>query len=155
MGAEKLSLLELRVIQAQAVVPVIKAMAEKIGLDEAKAVVQKVNEEASRDYGRQKAAELGKNSMADLAAEVSTWGQGGSLEEEPVEKTDRVYAFNVTRCRYAEEYQRLGLGEFGQCLSCCRDEPFAEGFNPKIKFTRTKTIMAGDPICDFRYELID
>jgi hypothetical protein len=30
-----------------------------------------------------------------------------------------------------------------------------KGFNPKIKFKRTQTIMEGAPYCDFRYTLED
>ncbi|MCF8076819.1 MAG: L-2-amino-thiazoline-4-carboxylic acid hydrolase [Desulfotignum sp.] len=48
-------------------------------------------------------------------------------------------------CRYAEKYRELGVAEFGHCLSCCRDEPFAEGFNSKIRFERSQTIMEGAP----------
>ena len=51
--------------------------------------------------------------------------------------------------------KQVGLREFGYCLSCCRDNPFVEGFNPKIKFKRTQTIMEGAPYCDFRYTLED
>ena len=34
------------------------------------------------------------------------------------------------------------------------DAALIVGFNPKIKFTRTQTIMSGAPYCDFRYELM-
>ncbi|WP_024336232.1 L-2-amino-thiazoline-4-carboxylic acid hydrolase [Desulfotignum balticum] len=56
-------------------------------------------------------------------------------------------------CRYAEKYRELGVAEFGHCLSCCRDEPFAEGFNSKIRFERSQTIMEGTPFCDFNFFL--
>jgi len=62
--------------------------------------------------------------------------------------------FNVTRCRYAEMYKELGVQEYGALLSCGRDAALIVGFNPKIKFTRTQTIMSGAPYCDFRYELM-
>jgi hypothetical protein len=50
-------------------------------------------------------------------------------------------------------YKELGIGELGALLSCGRDAALIVGFNPKIKFTRTQTIMEGAPFCDFRYEL--
>ena len=45
----------------------------------------------------------------------------------------------------------MGLGEIGHLLSCERDGAFCEGFDPKIKLTRTQTIMGGAKVCDFRY----
>ncbi len=36
---------------------------------------------------------------------------------------------------------------------CARDYALFEGFNPKIKFSRTQTIMEGAKFCDFRFEV--
>ncbi|UCD78915.1 MAG: L-2-amino-thiazoline-4-carboxylic acid hydrolase [Desulfobacterales bacterium] len=155
MTRAKISLIEQRVIEAQAIVPLIIAFGEKVGLEQAIAIVQRNNEETSREYGRRCAANLGSNSMSDLISEVASWGEGGVLEEVVLERDERTYAFNVTGCLYAERYDALGVREFGYCLSCCRDNPFVEGFNPKIKFKRTQTIMEGAPYCDFRYTLED
>jgi len=47
----------------------------------------------------------------------------------------------------------MGIKDLGFCLSCCRDEAFARGFNPLIKLVRTQTIMEGGPVCDFRFEM--
>lgn len=153
MAIEDIHLIDRRVIEAQAVVPLIQAFARIVGLDQAKEVLQKLNEETSREYGRSLAAGLEAVGIKELAQELAAWGEGGVLEEEVLELTDTVYAFNVTRCQYAEKYKALGFGELGTCLSCCRDEPFVEGFNPEIKFSRTGTIMEGAEVCDFRYEL--
>ncbi len=62
-------------------------------------------------------------------------------------------SYNATRCRYAELYQSLGLTELGRILSCSRDEPLLEGFNPQISFVRSQTILEGAPFCDFRLVL--
>ncbi|THB75192.1 MAG: 2-amino-thiazoline-4-carboxylic acid hydrolase [Desulfobacteraceae bacterium] len=149
----KIDLIEQRVIEACALVPVIRAFGEKIGIDAAKALVQKTHEASSHQYGAACAEQLGSNSMADLAQIVRGWANGGALEEEIIELTSRTYAFNVVRCRYAERYHELGLGEFGYCLSCCRDEPFVKGFNKNIRFQRDQTIMEGASHCDFRFTL--
>ncbi len=149
----KVDLIEQRVIEACALVPVIKAFGEQIGIDAAKAVVQKTHEELSRNYGEVCAKERGSNSMADLAEIVSDWAKGGALKEEIIELTQSSYVFNVIKCRYAEHYRKLGMEEFGYCLSCCRDEPFAQGFNKKIRFERHQTIMQGALHCDFRFIL--
>ncbi|MCP4899587.1 MAG: L-2-amino-thiazoline-4-carboxylic acid hydrolase, partial [bacterium] len=45
--------------------------------------------------------------------------------------------------------------EYGVGFSCCRDEPHARGFNPRLRLERTKTLMEGADHCDFRYSLED
>jgi hypothetical protein len=153
MDANKVDFIEQRVIEACALVPVIKAFGEKIGIDSAKALVQKTHEDMSRIYGEACAKERGRNNIAVLAEIVNGWAKGGALEEEIIEFSETSYAFNVTKCMYAERYRQLGMEEFGYCLSCCRDEPFAQGFNADIRFERNQTIMEGAPHCDFRFTL--
>jgi hypothetical protein len=72
---------------------------------------------------------------------------------EVLEQSENSFSFNVTRCRYAELYQALGIAELGAILSCNRDFSLIEGFNPDIHLTRTQTIMEGAAFCDFRYHL--
>ena len=67
------------------------------------------------------------------------------------ESSDTQLSFNVTRCRYAEMYKQMGLGDIGDLLSGQRDGTFCEGYDPKLKLTRTQTIMKGASHCDFRY----
>ena len=68
------------------------------------------------------------------------------LEDNPNRLSD-----NVTRCRYAEMYRDMGLGEIGHLLSCNRDGTFCEGYDSRIRFVRTQTLMQGASHCDFRY----
>jgi hypothetical protein len=79
------------------------------------------------------------------------WRKNNALEIEILELNEEHYDFNVTRCRYAEMYRSLGLGELGAVLSCNRDYSLVEGFNPEIKLERAQTIMKGAPCCTFRY----
>lgn len=77
MSDQPVNLIDQRVIEANALVPAIRAFGEKIGLEGAKAVVQKTHENASRAYGRICAEEMGSNTLADLAEVVSSWAKGG------------------------------------------------------------------------------
>lgn len=153
MTIETLTLIERRVIEACALVPVIKSFGDKIGIEAAKQIIQETHENESRAYGEACAAERNSYRMADLVEVVSSWAKGGALEEEIIEQTDTSYVFKVTQCMYANRYRDLGLDEFGYCLSCCRDEPFSQGFNPDIKFERHQTIMEGAEYCDFKFIL--
>lgn len=150
MGSNKKSIIELREIEALIAVPLIKGYIKELGRERAIYVATKAIQEKSWEAGRQAAEELGSNTMSDLVRIMSSWTEGGALKEEILEQTDKTYFFNVTYCRYAEKYDEIGIKEFGYCLSCCRDKPFIEGFNPNIKFKRTQTIMEDSPYCDFR-----
>ncbi len=147
----ELTLLEKRIIVAEALAPVMKAFIEELGFEKVRDTLAKANREASRQYGRELATTLGSATIADLVRELRAWGTDDALEEEILEQTETTYFFNVTRCRFAEEYEKLGVRNLGVALSCCRDFGFIEGFNPKIKLVRTQTIMEGAARCDFRY----
>jgi hypothetical protein len=79
------------------------------------------------------------------------WTKDDALTIEVIDEAPGVLDFNVKRCRYAETYRAMGLGEIGDILSCNRDGAFCEGYDPRIKLTRTQTIMGGASHCDFRY----
>jgi hypothetical protein len=98
-----------------------------------------------------KQAPDGRTSMRDFIALYDLWTADGALEIDVLEASETTFNFNVTRCRYAEMYKELGLGEIGHLLSCNRDGTFCEGYDPNIILQRDQTIMAGAPCCTFRY----
>ena len=79
------------------------------------------------------------------------WTRGGALETTTRESGEKSFGFDVTRCRYQEMYRQMGLGDIGHLLSCQRDAAFCEGYDPKLKLTRTQTLAEGASHCDFRY----
>jgi hypothetical protein len=141
--------------EALAIAPLIMAVSQRIGRDETLAILQEVNQQEAFQRGRRQAEEMGRNGIEELVDDVAGWGRGGVWEMDVLEQTPTTYFFNVTRCPYYEKYKELGLEQFGVEFSCCRDEPFARGFNPQLRLERTKTIMEGDDHCDFRYYLGD
>ena len=108
-----------------------------------------------------KLARAGASAMAQAAggapgldgfrAIFPAWTADDALEIEVVQSTPTAFDFNVHRCRYAEMYRAMGLAELGGLLSCNRDGAFCEGFDAKLKLTRTQTLMQGATHCDFRY----
>ncbi len=149
-----ISRLEKRAIEALAIAPVIGEFSKIVGAKEALAVLRDINQREAYERGRNMAKVGQGNSIEILAKDVTTWGEGGGWEMNVLEKTPTTYFFNVTRCPYYDKYRELGLEEFGVELSCCRDEPFAKGLDPRLKLVRTTTIMEGGDLCDFRYHLL-
>lgn len=148
-----LNRIEKRAIEASAVASVIQAVAQRIGKDEAIAILQEVNEKEAFQRGLLLRNQLGSTGISELVEDVATWGIGGVLEMEVLEKTHETYHFNITRCPYYEKYSEQELTEYGVALSCCRDKPFARGFHPQLTLERSQTIMEGADYCDFRYTL--
>ena len=97
------------------------------------------------------AAAPGGPSLKAFQDVMPLWTKGGALEIEVKEQSEETFTFNVVRCRYAETYKAMGLGEIGHLLSCNRDGAFCEGYDPKLKLERTQTIMQGASHCDFKY----
>ncbi len=148
----RLPLLHRREIEAEIVGPLVRAMVAEIGQSRALDLVRGVISELARQSGAGLAQTIGDASLSAFAQSLDLWKEEGALEIDLLEKTPDRLSFNVTRCRYAEMYQTLGLGDLGASLSCQRDFALIEGFNPRISLTRTQTIMQGAPFCDFRFQ---
>jgi len=150
----KTTLLEQRMYQAQVAENLIKSYTEVIGSDRAIEVATAAIQADAEKSGRKIAEKYGGNSLKELSRIVKEiWCEDDALSISIIEETDRILHFDVNRCRYAELYEKMGIREFGVCLSCSRDGSFAQGFNPHIKMKRTQTIMEGAPYCDFRFTL--
>ena len=141
-----------RKLQAQVIGPIYAEMVAEIGEAKASAILDAAICKAAIAEGKHFAeAAGGKTSMADFIKLYELWTVDGSLEVEVLRATDEAFDFNVTRCRYAETYKEMGLGNIGHLLSCNRDGSFCEGYDPQITLERQQTIMQGAPCCTFRY----
>jgi len=141
-----------REIQAPLVSALIQGFAEELGEDRALHIARKVIREDAARSGQSLAEEYRDRSLETLLRVVrEVWAAEGTMEVENVRLTDHSLAFDVTRCGYADLYERLGLRGMGCVLSCERDFPFMDGFNPGIRLDRSRTIMEGAESCDFRY----
>ena len=89
--------------------------------------------------------------MADFIKLYELWMADGALEVKVLEASDTKFDFDVTRRKYAETYNEMGLGRIGHLMSCNRDGAFCEGYDANITLERKKTIMQGAPCCTFRY----
>ena len=147
-----LSMLDKRKIEAE----ILKEVYETLKASHGEAVARNTVSESVRrsaiEQARQFAAAApGGTSLKAFQDVMPLWTKGGALEIEVKEQTATTFTFNVTRCRYAETYKAMGLGEIGALLSCNRDGAFCEGYDPKLKLERSQTIMGGASHCDFKY----
>lgn len=144
-----------RRLQAEAIGPVFAEMERELGRARAEAILDAAIRKAAIAEGARFRETLPADTpaIAGFAAIQELWTRGGALEVEPLAQTETGFDFNITRCRYAEMYREMGLGDIGHLLSCNRDGTFAQGFDPDLTLERAQTIMAGAPCCTFRYRL--
>jgi fumarate reductase iron-sulfur subunit len=151
--ARKVDMLVRREIEAGVAVPLIKAFMDEFGREKAMEIASRVIESLAGESGRMLAQWAGGNSLEHFAKAAAVFSQGDASTSEIIEASPRRLALNTTRCRYVEMYKEHGWGEFGYLLSCGRDFAMIKGFNPRIKLTRTQTIMEGADFCDFHFEM--
>jgi len=142
-------------IQAEVLVPLVKAMEAELGEARANALVRKALGDTYRRYGEAFwRAKNEKNVGTAVASAFATYARDDALDYTIIEQSKDAFVFDVTRCRYAEFYRELGEPELGFLLVCSADFDTAQGFGADIKLTRTQTIMQGASHCDFRYRRI-
>ena len=153
---EQIPILLKRQIQAQVIGPIHAEMVAEFGLEKANAVLDAAVRKAAIAEGRAFARQEpgGVTSMTQFIKLYELWTHDGALEIEILEANDETFNFDVTRCKYAESYKQMGLGDIGHLMSCNRDGTFCQGYDPKIALERQHTIMAGAPRCTFRYSYL-
>jgi L-2-amino-thiazoline-4-carboxylic acid hydrolase len=128
------------------------ALLPRLGKSEAQAVIRDVVRSSALKQAKAFATrEPGGTSLQSFIDIQKHWTAEDALAIEVTKQDASSYEFNVTRCRYAEMYRDMGMGEIGHLLSCNRDGAFSEGYDENLEFRRSQTIMQGASHCDFKY----
>lgn len=153
---QTMPIIERRRIEAELLKHVYDVLKETQGAESARAAIGEAVTRSAIQQGERFRSALGRDpDFEDFAAILPNWTANDALEIDVKEHGPETLAFDVTRCRYAQMYREMGLGEIGDLLSCNRDGAFCLGYNPRMKLTRTRTIMQGANSCDFRYRMDD
>lgn len=141
-------------IQAQALVPLVRALQAELGEERANALVRKSIGALYRQFGEKWWRAQGERKFGEKMGATFDWfAEGDALDYEVVKQTADAFELNVTGCRYAKFYREIGAPELGFLLVCNADLAFTEGFGDNVQLRRTQTIMQGAGHCDFRYKL--
>lgn len=155
MSAPELGILARRRIEAEIIKPIYEIMKREFGQQKAGAIIGEAVSAAAVKAGKDFAAR--EPDGADIHSFVRLqhlWEQDDALTVHVLRADAGGYDYDVKRCRYAEMYHEMGLGEIGHLLSCNRDAEFIVGYDNRVKLTRTTTIMSGASCCDFRYAVV-
>jgi predicted ArsR family transcriptional regulator len=150
----KVSLLDKTRIQAQVLVPVLRALRAELGKDKADTIVK----QALRDWSKQLFAAIGDGIAGGPRRKWATMHSAlGEVTEQEVDfamrrQDEEALEFDVTRCRFAEFFRALGEPDLGALLVCATDIDIAAAGGSEVSFDRAQTIMQGAPSCTFRYK---
>lgn len=135
----EIGILARRRVEAGIIAPIYEAMREEIGEDRAQAILDKAITRAAIEAARAFAAKTpGGTNLRTFQELQDLWTQDDALTIEVTKATDEEFHYNVKRCRYAETYREMGLGQIGHLLSCNRDGVFCTGYDPRITLERTQ-----------------
>jgi hypothetical protein len=153
MVEPKLSLLEKTRIQAQVLLPLLRALRAELGTERANAIVR----QALRDWSKQLFAGVGeaiegrpKKKWAAMHAAMAEVTEQ-EVTYEMLRQDKEALEFDVTQCRFAEFFRAIGEPELGALLVCEADFDIAAAGEGEVSFAREQTIMRGAPSCTFRY----
>jgi hypothetical protein len=147
------SLLDKTRMQAQVLLPVLRALRARLGKDEADALVK----QALRDWSKQLfagiAAGIDGSPRRKWAAIQEVFGEvsGREVEFEIGRHDAEALDIDVTHCRFAEFFRALGEPELGALLICAADFDIAAAGEGEVSLKRAQTLMQGAPSCTFRY----
>ncbi|TAJ40040.1 MAG: 2-amino-thiazoline-4-carboxylic acid hydrolase [Reyranella sp.] len=150
----QVSLLDKTRIQAQVLVPVLRALRAELGKDRADVLVT----QALRDWSKQLFAAIGEgiegSPRRKWATIQSVWGEvsGKEVEVDVLRQDKEALDIDVTRCRFAEFFRGLGEPELGALLICAADFDIAAAGEGEVSLERAQTLMQGAPSCTFRYK---
>jgi hypothetical protein len=148
-----LSLLDKTRIQAQVLVPVLRALRTELGRERADALAS----QALRDWSKQLfdgiANGLDGSPRHKWAAIQKVFGEisGREVTFEILRRDAEAMDIDVTHCRFAEFFRALGEPELGSLLICAADFDIAAAGAGDVTLERDQTIMQGAPRCTFRY----
>jgi hypothetical protein len=150
----RLSLIDKTRIQAQVLVPVLRALRSELGSEKADAIVK----QALRGWSKQLFAAVGDGIEGGPRRKWAALQAAWAKISEPhvtveIRRHDKeAFDVDITQCRFAEFFRALGEPELGALLVCEPDFDVAAAGSGEVSLTRDQTIMQGAPSCTFRYK---
>jgi len=149
-------LLDQAKIQADVLVPVLRAFRAELGEERANRIAWQALAGWRQSVARAAASEFPGSPREKWAAVTAAAlpAIGDAVDVKVLEQSDEAMDFDITGCRFAQFFRELAEPELGFALLCSFDTTQAEEIGAgEVKFTRTGTIMQGADHCDFRYVL--
>ncbi len=133
--------------------PIIQNLANEMEKGEYIEALKRAAESAGKRSGQFMAKRSPEISLAAYTAIMKNpdpfWRH--VLTTEIVEANKNVFEIKVTECLWAKTFCDSQAGEIGYATICYQDYAMSQGFSPKLKMIRDKTLMQGDECCNHRW----
>lgn len=162
----KLTTLEQVKVQAQVLVPVIRALRKELGKERADQIVNGALRDWQRGIFQAIGSQINGSGTEKFNAIMSGMAQGigndvdfqdpdgNKVTYKDLKPKGERFDFNITGCRYADFFRKLGEPELGAMLLCDGDFDVIDAVGgSEVSLTRSQTIMKGASYCDFRYRM--
>jgi len=134
-------------------IPAMKAMGAEMGREKLVEMLTRAYSAAVVEHVRERLKTNPKNDLAtyteDLRNPIPLFKH--ALTFKLVEDTPTVVEARITECLWAKTFREADAGDIGYACLCHTELAAVPAFNPKMKFTFTKTLMQGHDCCDPRY----
>jgi len=94
-----------------------------------------------------------KDWVADMQVFLSNDLYKNAVTFEEVSNSDTAYEAKITECLWAKIFREADAADIGYAGICYGDYATTKAFNPKMKFTREKTLMEGADCCHVKWEM--
>ncbi len=131
-------------------IPLLKNLAAELGEDHFLETLKEVTFDAALQGGQDGAKNVPCNDLATL----TDWAKDPNhfwkhvLTFEIVKDTAKIFEVRISECLWAKTFLENEAADIGYALLCHPDYACCQGFNPKIKMKRSKTLMQGDDYCN-------
>ncbi len=134
-------------------IPMLKSLCDELGKEKLLPTLQAIASRNAADVVRKGAPPPPKNTLAALVSFDDPYFWEHVLTMTFVEKSEKAAEIRVTECLWAKTFREAGAADIGYATVCHPDFASATAFNPKIRMTRTKTLMQGDEYCNHRWTM--
>jgi hypothetical protein len=128
-----------------------RALEKEFGKEKTIELLKKFTTENLLQLGKAQAKEKTDLSLKAYTRQFNPTNYKNLLTLEIIEDTEKAYELKVSECIWATTFLDANAGDIGYAAVCYGDYAWAEGFNPKIKLVRDKTLMQGHEYCNHRY----
>jgi hypothetical protein len=121
--------------------------------------------------GREKLIEALKKSTEDYYNSIASFKPENTLQDfvkpfytddsykailtvKIIENREDFVSLIFTECLNAKVFRELNAPDIGYATLCQGDEAWVKAYNPRIQFSRTKTLMEGHDCCNHCYKMV-
>ncbi len=161
-------------LRARDLFTVVKVLVSQVGKEKAEELLEEAQYAIFYKRGKDAAIRAGNPKDIDGYVKANTLDLLSCIPSAPIpeviERTEKKYLFRCTKCSQAESLLGFGAGDSGGLVEashcsedqdslevvkymCPHDTAWAKGFNPDMKFARTKFFLDGDDYCEFVAEV--